>query len=131
MALQWHLNEQRLKRSREVTRENVGEIVKHIKEKESLVEQFFVRTQTSAQKLVLQDKSYRLVHRATSRKSRVGFTMVSPWITEVLDTLEINTFRSFLKHQADVLRGLQERIEKLPVETKMSVSLVACKTPDS
>ena len=57
MALQWHLNEQRMKRQRDVTREAVGEIVTHIKEKESLVEQFFVRTQTSSQKLVLQDKS--------------------------------------------------------------------------
>jgi hypothetical protein len=57
--------------------------------------------------------------------------MVSPWITEVLEGLEINTFRSFLKHQADVLKSLQERIEKLPVETKMSVSLVACKGPEN
>lgn len=56
--------------------------------------------------------------------------MVSPWITEVLETLEISTFRSFLKNQAEVLKGLQERIEKLPVETKMSVSLVACKGPE-
>ena len=57
--------------------------------------------------------------------------MVSPWITEVLEGLEINTFRSFLKHQSEVLKSLQERIEKLPVETKMSVSLVACKGPEN
>lgn len=56
-ALQWHLNDQRMKRHRETTKDSIAEIVTHIKAKESLVEQFFVRTQTSSQKLVLQDKS--------------------------------------------------------------------------
>jgi hypothetical protein len=46
-----------MKRQRELIKDSIGEIVTHIKSKESLVEQFFVRTQTSSQKLVLQEKS--------------------------------------------------------------------------
>ena len=125
--LVWHQNEARLKKAREAHKDTMADLATKIKECEAQVQVFFTRTQTTSQKLVLQDKTYRLVRKTTTKTSRVGLTTVQPWITECLDQFKVDTFRSFQKQQATVLKELQSRMDTQPIEAKTSVQLVAIK----
>lgn len=130
-VLQWHLNENRIKKKRDQCKESVTLFGGQIKDLQDPVEKFFDRTQTTSQKIVLNDRTFRLVKKTSVRKPRVGMTAVVPWINEAFDNLKIDNVRTFHKNSNQVLKYIQEKMDEVKGEEKSSVSLVAVKSTDT
>ena len=103
-VLEWHLNENRIKKKRDECKESVTLFGGQIKDLQNPVEKFFDRTQTTSQKVVLNDRTFRLVKKTSVRKPRVGMTSVVPWINDAFENLRIDNVRSFHKNSSQVLK---------------------------
>ena len=92
------------------------------------IEGLFVRTGLTAQRIVVEGRTYRLVRRVSVRKPKVGMTKLEEMLTTVLAEPAL---RAGGLKTSELIRGLHIQLASVPPETKTSVSLCAVRQTDS
>ena len=130
LVMQWHLNEERTKKVRAQLKDTLGNFSGTIKEILPSVENYFTRSNTTSQKIVLQNRQFRLVKKTSTTRSRVGITVLGPWILSALQSVKtLDNLRHFQKNSSTVLSSIQNQLDTTPTTTKSVVSLCSLKDP--
>lgn len=100
------------------------------------IEAFFIRTGLTAQRIVVENKPYRLVRRVSVRKPKVGIGMFEKMLNEALTEVGLSggaagTPAGGRFRPAELIRALQIQISSVAPETKSTVSLCAVKAAGS
>lgn len=90
------------------------------------IETFFVRTGLTAQRIVVEGRTYRLVRRVSVRRPKVGLSKLEDFLNAVLAE---PGFQGARVRTAELIRGLHIQLASVPPETKTSVSLCAVRQP--
>ncbi len=86
------------------------------------IENYFVRTGLSSQRIVVESKPWRLVRKVSIQKMRIGIGRIENMLDEALKNQSLERFNA-----AEIIHFLQVQISSLPPETKTSVGLCAVK----
>jgi hypothetical protein len=93
------------------------------------IEAFFVRTGLTAQRIVVENKPFRLVRRVSVRKPKVGIGLFEKMLNEALTEVGLTGGAAGAKFRpSDLIRALQIQISSVAPETKSNVSLCAIKS---
>ena len=89
------------------------------------VENYFIRTGLTAQRIVVEGQPFRLVRKISIRKGKVGIGCLENLLDEVLKTFNPEKF-----NPNDLIHDLHVQISALPPETKTTLGLAAVKTKE-
>lgn len=86
------------------------------------IENYFVRTGLSSQRIVVESRPWRLVRKVSIQKMRIGIGRIENMLDDALKNQSFERFNA-----SEVIHFLQVQISSLPPETKTSVGLCAVK----
>lgn len=99
------------------------EVVAKMADFKTRIEAFFIRTGLTAQRIVVENKPFRLVRRVSVRKPKVGIGLFEKMLNESLAENPIT--RAF--RPSELIRALQIHVSSVAPETKSTVALCAVK----
>lgn len=86
------------------------------------IENYFVRTGLSSQRIVVESRPWRLVRKVSIQKMRIGIGRIENMLDDALKNQSFERFNA-----SEIIHFLQVQISSLPPETKTSVGLCAVK----
>jgi hypothetical protein len=86
------------------------------------IENYFIRTGLTSQRIVVESKPWRLVRKVSIKKMRIGIGRIEHMLDDALKNQSLDRFNA-----SEIIHFLQVQISSLPPETKTSVGLCAVK----
>jgi len=117
--------EQKIKAALDLKKSNEGSSRQNAAHKEK-IESFFIRTGLTAQRLVVEGKTYRLIRRISVRKPKIGIGKLESILEEVSQSEDFRNNSIF--KPSDWIRAIQMQLSSLPPETKSTIALCSVKT---
>jgi hypothetical protein len=96
LLIQWHTAQEMLSAQQQQNRESVSEITASINRVKSTVSTFFERTNTLNQRVVLNDKTYRISRKVSVRHEKVGLGKLEELLLK--QPADLETLKTSLRH---------------------------------